>query len=266
MATRWEVEKAVLWSDLEPPARLIVLALLTKADNDTAAIAPDRTPSLSTLTVMTGLARSAVTEWLNALEDAGWVKRVRPPSGKRDRTTYALLVGAQTAVRRPRSESRSQPVRSADQSAWRTNDQSAQRTTTSPPGGHASSNPPSSRPSSKPSRRERAEEPRRDDVEQICEHLADRIEANGSLRPTIGERWRTEARLLLDKDGRTVEQVIRCIDWCQNDSFWRKNILSLPKLREKYDQLRLAALDGGGGRGHQTYRNPESPSAYHGDL
>jgi hypothetical protein len=40
--TRWEVEKAVLWSDLEPPARLIVLALLTKADNDTAAVPKER--------------------------------------------------------------------------------------------------------------------------------------------------------------------------------------------------------------------------------
>lgn len=267
MATRWEVEKAVLWSSLEPSARLIVLALLTKADNETAVISADRTPSLVTLAGMTGLARSAVAEWLNALEDAGWVKRTRPPAGKRDRTTYALLVGAQTAARRARSESRYRPVRSADQSARRTVDQSAQRTMTSPPGGHASTNYPSSKPSSK-SRRRTVEEPRRDDVERVCTHLADRIEANGSKRPTITEKWRTEARLLIDKDGRTVEQVIACIDWCQNDTFWRVNVLSMPKLREKYDQLRLAAQRApGAGRGnHQAYRNPEDASDYHGDL
>jgi len=81
----------------------------------------------------------------------------------------------------------------------------------------------------------------RSDVEAICTHLADRIEANGSKRPRITPRWRTAARLLLDHDGRTEQQVVKAIDWCQSDDFWRSNILSMPKLREKYDQLRLSA-------------------------
>ncbi|MEU1736497.1 hypothetical protein [Streptosporangium sp. NPDC020145] len=81
----------------------------------------------------------------------------------------------------------------------------------------------------------------RADVERICAYLADRIEANGSKRPSVTRRWRDAARLLLDKDGRTVDQVIACIDWCQADEFWRGNVLSMPKLRERYDQLRLAA-------------------------
>jgi len=81
----------------------------------------------------------------------------------------------------------------------------------------------------------------RADVEHICRHLADRIEGNGSKRPTVTKRWRDSARLLLDRDGRTVEQVVKAIDWCQTDTFWRANILSMPTLREKYDQLRLAA-------------------------
>lgn len=87
-----------------------------------------------------------------------------------------------------------------------------------------------------------ADEPgQRDDVEQLCTHLADRIEGNGSKRPTVTKRWRTACRLLLDRDGRTEEQVRKAIDWCQDDEFWRTNVLSMPKLREKYDQLRLAA-------------------------
>jgi len=81
----------------------------------------------------------------------------------------------------------------------------------------------------------------RADIEAICTRLADRIEANGSKRPRIGKRWREAARLLLDRDGRTESQVLTAIDWCQSDEFWRSNILSMPKLREKYDQLRLAA-------------------------
>lgn len=83
--------------------------------------------------------------------------------------------------------------------------------------------------------------PHRPDVEKVCEHLVDRIVDNGSKRPTITDGWRTSARLLIDRDGRTVDQVLKAIDWCQDDEFWRSNILSMPKLRQQYDQLRLAA-------------------------
>lgn len=83
--------------------------------------------------------------------------------------------------------------------------------------------------------------PPRLDVERLCAHLADRIEANGSKRPTITKKWRDAARLLLDKDGRTEDQVRAAIDWCQADEFWRGVVMSMPKLRDKYDQLRLQA-------------------------
>ena len=43
-----------------------------------------------------------------------------------------------------------------------------------------------------------------------------------------------------------TDQIIAAIDWCQSDEFWRANILSLPKLREKYDALRLQAQRGSG--------------------
>jgi hypothetical protein len=82
---------------------------------------------------------------------------------------------------------------------------------------------------------------RRDDVERICEHLADSIEANGANRPAITKGWRDSARLMLDRDERTEHEIHGAIDWCQADEFWRANILSLPKLREKFDQLRLQA-------------------------
>lgn len=82
----------------------------------------------------------------------------------------------------------------------------------------------------------------REDVEKICRHLADRIEGNGSKRPGITKGWRDSARLMLDRDGRSEADVHAAIDWCQDSEFWRGNILSLPKLREKYDQLRLQAM------------------------
>lgn len=95
----------------------------------------------------------------------------------------------------------------------------------------------------------------RPDVERICRHLADRITANGTKRPRIGKTWRKEARLLLDADGRTEEQVHRAIDWSQDNSFWRAHVLSMTKLREKYDQMRLQAQRPAAANGHGDYRS-----------
>lgn len=89
--------------------------------------------------------------------------------------------------------------------------------------------------------RDSQQEQPREDVDGLCELLADCIAANGSKRPTITKRWRDAARLLLDRDGRTVEQVAWIIRWSQADDFWRANVLSMPKLREKFDTLRLQA-------------------------
>ena len=81
----------------------------------------------------------------------------------------------------------------------------------------------------------------RPEITRLCAHLADRIEANGSKRPTITKGWHDAARLMLDRDNRTEDQVRAAIDWCQNDEFWRANVLSMPKLRDQYEQLRLQA-------------------------
>ncbi|MBO0813598.1 MAG: hypothetical protein J2P30_00355 [Actinobacteria bacterium] len=90
--------------------------------------------------------------------------------------------------------------------------------------------------------------PLRDDVERLCAHLADRIEANGSKRPTVTQKWRDSARLMLDSDGRTEKQIHDAIDWCQASEFWRSNVMSMPKLRDQYERLRLqASRDRGAG-------------------
>lgn len=83
--------------------------------------------------------------------------------------------------------------------------------------------------------------PPREDVDQLCVLLADRIEANKLKRPDITEGWRTEARLLLDRDQRDPAQAARLIEWATNDDFWSANILSMPKFRKQYDQLLIKA-------------------------
>ena len=81
--------------------------------------------------------------------------------------------------------------------------------------------------------------PPRADVHDICSTLADLIASNGSKRPTITEAWKTQARLLIDTDGRTVDDIKSLMRWAQQDTFWKSTVLSMPKFREKYDTLRL---------------------------
>ncbi|MEV5944645.1 hypothetical protein [Streptomyces sp. NPDC051994] len=82
---------------------------------------------------------------------------------------------------------------------------------------------------------------RRADIEAVCKHLADRLEKTGSKRPRITTKWRDATRLLLDRDGITVEQAKTAIDWAHDSDFWQAHILTPMKLREKYDQLRRQA-------------------------
>lgn len=83
----------------------------------------------------------------------------------------------------------------------------------------------------------------RTDVEALCELLRDLIIENGNLSPNITKAWRDAARLILDRDGRDFEKTMNLIRWSQHNSFWRKNIMSMSKFRDKYDQLRLAAVE-----------------------
>lgn len=83
--------------------------------------------------------------------------------------------------------------------------------------------------------------PQRPDVERVCEHMAASVQARTGRRPRVTRRWRDAARLMLDRDGRTVADCMAAIDWAEDDDFWRANILSLPKLRQHYDRLSLQA-------------------------
>lgn len=91
--------------------------------------------------------------------------------------------------------------------------------------------------------------PLRPDVEALCALLAELMVKNGCKAPAITKAWRDACRLMIDKDGRTPAQIENMIRWCQDGphdddraQFWRSNILSMPKLRTKYDQMRLQRL------------------------
>lgn len=86
-------------------------------------------------------------------------------------------------------------------------------------------------------------EPYREDVDKICHRLVDLMVANECKPPTITDDWRAEARRMFDIDNRAFDKAMALLEWSQQDSFWKKNIHSIPTFRAKYDQLRLAAND-----------------------
>ena len=49
--------------------------------------------------------------------------------------------------------------------------------------------------------------------------------------------WANHIRLMREQDNRTKEQIEFIIKWAQHSSFWKPNILSTKKLREKFDTL-----------------------------
>lgn len=83
-------------------------------------------------------------------------------------------------------------------------------------------------------------EPSRPDVDQVISSFSALLDAN-DVKHKPGQSWQTAARLLIDKDGYTPEQILIVARFATTDSFWQSNILSLPKLREKFEALKIKA-------------------------
>jgi hypothetical protein len=104
----------------------------------------------------------------------------------------------------------------------------------------------------------------RPEITELLDLLDSEIRANGGKTPARTKRNIDAARLLIDKDGRSVDQIAKAIRWCQADEFWRANILSMSKLREKYDQLRLAATRGSAPKQSRADENAADYYRYYG--
>ena len=67
------------------------------------------------------------------------------------------------------------------------------------------------------------------------------------------ENWARTADLMLRRDGRTEQQISDLIRWVQHDDFWKTNVLSVDKLRQKFDQLEMKSR--ANGYGHRSMTN-----------
>ena len=208
-------------------ARLVLLAIADCANDE----GRQAYPSMAKLKQKTGLGDRAVTNLVSDLEKLGELEVQRNAGPKGCNLYRVIMTPAEYAPPQNMHPAKNAP---------RTKRQSPPQKTTVPPAESAPGTikePSRNRPKKKPI----AGDAPRPDVEKICNHLIDRLVANGCKRPTITARWRNETRLLLDADDRTVDQVIRCIDWATSHHFWKANILSMPALRKHYDRLRQVA-------------------------
>ncbi|MGB7436987.1 MAG: hypothetical protein WBR26_11605 [Candidatus Acidiferrum sp.] len=76
----------------------------------------------------------------------------------------------------------------------------------------------------------------------LAARLKERILQNDPKARITGhqaQKWAHDADLLMRRYGRSEHEIAELIDWCQQDEFWKTNILSMSKLREKFSQLSL---------------------------
>jgi hypothetical protein len=63
------------------------------------------------------------------------------------------------------------------------------------------------------------------------------LENNPEFKKPDLQKWADDFRLIIERDKRNEEQIKQLIDYCQQDSFWKANILSPSKLRKQFDRL-----------------------------
>ena len=73
-----------------------------------------------------------------------------------------------------------------------------------------------------------------------AKYLFEKIKGNNPKQKEPNfDSWANEFRLIRERDNREPQEIKDVIDWCQADPFWKGNILSPKKLREKFDQLTI---------------------------
>lgn len=82
------------------------------------------------------------------------------------------------------------------------------------------------------------------DEARLSHLLADLLaesDPNGK-RPTVTKAWAEAEDRMLRLDERNPVEAERLIRWTQGNEFWRGNVRSMPKFRERYAQLYNAAV------------------------
>ncbi|MDM0591443.1 hypothetical protein QTH13_15085 [Clostridium perfringens] len=85
-----------------------------------------------------------------------------------------------------------------------------------------------------------------------------RRDENSRCKNADMQKWSKEIDLLHRKDNRSYENIEKIIRWCQQDTFWKANILSTHKLREKFDSLYQKAFCENKSYNRNNFKNDSS--------
>lgn len=79
-----------------------------------------------------------------------------------------------------------------------------------------------------------------DDDYKAVHWMFDRVrEVDATAKEPNWDAWANDMRLMREQDNRTHRDACELFGWANKDAFWRINILSPAKLREKWSQLSL---------------------------
>ncbi|EDT15050.1 helix-turn-helix domain-containing protein [Clostridium perfringens] len=85
-----------------------------------------------------------------------------------------------------------------------------------------------------------------------------RRDENSRCKSADMQKWSKDIDLLHRKDNRSYEDIEKIIRWCQQDNFWKANILSTHKLREKFDSLYQKAFCENKSYNRNNFKNDSS--------
>ena len=86
-----------------------------------------------------------------------------------------------------------------------------------------------------------SEELDREDVQQVLDVIDAHCDHHGFKKPSRTKRNIAAARLMLDTDQRSVDDIITVMRFVTMDDFWPDKIRSAAKLRTQFDQLKYQA-------------------------
>lgn len=78
-----------------------------------------------------------------------------------------------------------------------------------------------------------------DDAKELTSRLVDLMRNNDIKAKIPGDlsKWEAEADKLIRLDARTLTESLPVLEWSQRSNFWKSNILSMGKFREKFPTL-----------------------------
>lgn len=199
--------RATFWAwEVEVPSseKLVLLCLSDCHNADTGQC----NPSVSYIAKKTSLDRKTVLKSLRSLNDREILSRAKVEGSSNQ---YFLSIGGSPILGHGQTHISPEPV---------------------PNLGH--------KPINKPKKNLRWEKGDMETVESIFNLL---LALNPKHRKPSMDSWANEVRLMRENDGHSHSEIMDLFRFANSDNFWKSNILSPKKLREKWDVLTIKKGD-----------------------